>query len=128
MAMVVVDPERVELALAAAAREARRMAANLEALEATREALATALRREAPPVRRAHARIGVLAAPDEGPLTPRQLDILRRIAAGRSTDAIASECWLTRTTVRNHVAAILRRLDAHSRVEAVARGRELGLL
>jgi DNA-binding NarL/FixJ family response regulator len=62
------------------------------------------------------------------PLTPRQLDILQRIAAGRSTDAIARECWLTRTTVRNHVAAILRRLDAHSRVEAVARARELGII
>ena len=65
---------------------------------------------------------------DDSPLTPRQLDVLRRLAAGYSTDAIARQCWLTRTTVRNHVSALLRRLNAHSRVEAVACARELGLL
>jgi DNA-binding NarL/FixJ family response regulator len=124
-------PERVGDAIAVATREHRRMRTNLAELDDARRALASAIQRRHRASRMVVSRRRPDALPavvDGNPLTPRQLDILRRIAAGRSTDAIAHECWLTRTTVRNHVAAILRRLDAHSRVEAVARARELGLI
>jgi DNA-binding CsgD family transcriptional regulator len=65
--------------------------------------------------------------PDVG-LTRRQLEILRFLAEGRSTAWIAAELWLSVATVRNHVAGAMRALDAHSRLEAVARARALGLL
>jgi len=39
---------------------------------------------------------------------------------GRSTEQIAGELHLSIETVRNHVRHILRALDAHSRLEAVA--------
>jgi DNA-binding NarL/FixJ family response regulator len=62
------------------------------------------------------------------PLTTRQLEILRMLAAGQSTEAIARELWLSVATVRNHVARTLRALDAHTRLEAIAKARALGLL
>jgi DNA-binding NarL/FixJ family response regulator len=64
----------------------------------------------------------------EGLLTPRQLEILRLVAEGRSTDEIARQLWLSVATVRNHVARALQALGARSRIEGVARARRLGLL
>ncbi len=61
-------------------------------------------------------------------LTPRQRQILRMLANGMSTQQIAEELHITRETVRNHVRAILRALDAHSRLEAIAMARTEGLL
>src|SRR5262249_34863839 len=67
------------------------------------------------------------AAPDEL-LTPRQREMLRYLAEGLNAAQIAERQWLSRATVRNHVAAILTRLECHSRIEAVGRARKLGLL
>jgi DNA-binding CsgD family transcriptional regulator len=61
-------------------------------------------------------------------LSARQETVLRMLAAGSSTEAMAEDLGLTRTTVRNHVNALLRKLGAHSRVEAVAVARAHGLL
>ena len=61
-------------------------------------------------------------------LTPRQTQILRMLAHGYSTHQIASELHLAVETVRNHVRRLLRALDAHSRLEAVATARRDGLL
>jgi PAS domain S-box-containing protein len=61
-------------------------------------------------------------------LTPRQLEVLRLLAGGRSTDQIAEQLRLSRETVRNHVRHILGALGAHSRLEAVARARAAGIL
>jgi PAS domain S-box-containing protein len=56
-------------------------------------------------------------------LTPRQMEVLRLLERGHSTAQMARELHLSVETVRNHVAAILRALGVHSRVEAVAIGR-----
>ena len=61
-------------------------------------------------------------------LTPRQLDVLMRLARGCSTTQIAEDLHLSKETVRNHVRGILRALGAHSRLEAVMRAHELGLV
>jgi DNA-binding CsgD family transcriptional regulator len=61
-------------------------------------------------------------------LTPRQLDVLRHLAAGHSTDRIARGLGIATETVRNHVRAILDKLDVHTRLEAVIRAHELGLV
>lgn len=61
-------------------------------------------------------------------LTPRQLDVLRHLAAGHSTDRIAEALGIATETVRNHVRAILDKLDVHTRLEAVIRAHELGLI
>ena len=53
-------------------------------------------------------------------LTPRQLEILRLIASGYTTGQIAAELYLSPETVRWHVKAILRKLNARTRAEAAA--------
>lgn len=61
-------------------------------------------------------------------LTTRQSEILRLLAAGKTTREIARTLYLSEATVRNHVRAILLSLGAHSQLEALARAREMGLL
>jgi DNA-binding NarL/FixJ family response regulator len=61
-------------------------------------------------------------------LTDRERDVLRLLAEGLDTRAIAQEFGLTVATVRTYVQTILRKLDAHSRLQAVMRGHEQGLL
>lgn len=69
------------------------------------------------------------AAPDPHPhLTPRQNEILHLLSHGRSTAQIAAELHLSTDTVRNHVRRLLRALDAHSRIEALAVAHRLGIL
>jgi PAS domain S-box-containing protein len=53
-------------------------------------------------------------------LTPRQSEVLRLLEHGRSTEQIADKLHLSVETVRNHIRAVLRALDVHSRLEAVA--------
>jgi PAS domain S-box-containing protein len=60
-------------------------------------------------------------------LTPRQREVLRLLAQGRSTREIADELALSQETVRNHVRHVLRRLRARSRLEAVLEARRLGI-
>ena len=61
-------------------------------------------------------------------LTPRQREILELIAAGVSTSEIARRLTLSTETVRNHLRGVFRELDVHTRPEAIAAARRLGLL
>lgn len=61
-------------------------------------------------------------------LTPRQLDVLRYVAGGHSTEDIARSLGISTETVRNHVRDLMGRLNVHTRLEAVIRGHELGLV
>lgn len=63
----------------------------------------------------------------DGGLTPRQLDVMKRLLRGSSNKMIARELGLTEGTVKTHIAAILRVIGARNRTEAVVRARELGL-
>jgi DNA-binding CsgD family transcriptional regulator len=67
-------------------------------------------------------------AQDGPPLTPRLLETLELLTAGRSTREIAAELGITVETARNYVRRLLKTLGVHSRVEAVALGRELRLV
>jgi LuxR family maltose regulon positive regulatory protein len=62
------------------------------------------------------------------PLTARELEVLRLLAAGKSNQAIARQLVVTLDTVKSHVGRILAKLGAANRTEAVARARDLGLL
>lgn len=55
-----------------------------------------------------------------GPLTPRELEVLGLIRDGLTTRASAERLRVSGATIRNHTQNILRKLDAHSRLEAVA--------
>jgi DNA-binding NarL/FixJ family response regulator len=54
--------------------------------------------------------------------------VLQLLARGATTDGIAADLHLSRETVRNHVRAVLERLGATSRLEAVAFARRDGLV
>jgi LuxR family transcriptional regulator, maltose regulon positive regulatory protein len=62
------------------------------------------------------------------PLTNRELEVLRFIAAGKRNSDIAQELVVTLETVKKHVSNILGKLGASSRTQAVALARELGLI
>jgi len=61
-------------------------------------------------------------------LSERELEVLQLIAAGKSNRRIASELFVSVGTVKTHVNNLYRKLDAHSRTQAVARAKELNLL
>jgi len=82
-------------------------------------ALTRVLRRPRPDARRAVPPID---------LTDRERCVLRLLAQGLDSRAIAEESSLTVATVRTYVQTILRKLGAHSRLQAVMRAQEFGLL
>jgi DNA-binding NarL/FixJ family response regulator len=54
-------------------------------------------------------------------MSPRQLDVLRRLLRGERVPSIARDLYLSASTVRNHLAAIYRRAGVHSQAELIAR-------
>jgi len=62
------------------------------------------------------------------PLTTRELDVLRLIAAGHSNREIAEELYLAVNTIRSYSQQLYGKLGVNSRTQAIARARELGLI
>ena len=62
------------------------------------------------------------------PLSPRELELLRLVADGRSNGEIAQELVVAIGTVKKHLNNIFGKLDVRNRTQAVARARELDLL
>jgi DNA-binding NarL/FixJ family response regulator len=60
-------------------------------------------------------------------LTPRQAEVMQLLLAGKSNKVICRELGLAEGTVKNHVAAVLRALEAGNRVEAVVAAAKLGI-
>jgi ATP/maltotriose-dependent transcriptional regulator MalT len=62
------------------------------------------------------------------PLTGRELEVLRLLAAGKSNQRIAHDLVVALDTVKKHVTHVLGKLGAANRTEAAARARQLGLI
>ncbi len=62
------------------------------------------------------------------PLSAREVEVLQLLAAGLASPQIASELIIGVNTVRTHIKHIYGKLGVHSRLQAVERARELGLL
>jgi DNA-binding NarL/FixJ family response regulator len=79
--------------------------------------------------RRGRLDLGAAAPPSEGAagLTPRELEVLRLVAAGRSNGQIAETLFISRKTASVHVSNILAKLGVHSRTEAAAAAHRMGL-
>jgi two-component system nitrate/nitrite response regulator NarL len=73
------------------------------------------------------APISVVQRSDDIPLSPRELDVLRGICAGKSNKEIARDYGLQEVTVKLHVKTMSRKLGAKNRTHAamIARDRKL---
>lgn len=61
-------------------------------------------------------------------LTPRELQVLQLLGEGLSNKTIADRLHISDHTVKFHVAAILSKLEAHTRTEAVIKALREGLI
>ena len=61
-------------------------------------------------------------------LTPREREVLRLMAEGLPSRQIAAEMGISYTTVRTHIRSLGNKLAVHSKLEAIVKARELGLI
>jgi DNA-binding CsgD family transcriptional regulator len=119
-----------ELALAWMAALEDDRAAALEYLDRARTTLAASGQRALLDVVAETERVlrggeGRAQRPDR--LTPREVEILRAVASGRSNKEIARELFLSVHTVERHVSNVYRKIGAHNRAEAAAYATRLEL-
>lgn len=69
-----------------------------------------------------------LAGVQAAGLTPRELQILELIAGGLSNREIAERIFVSENTVKTHSKRLFEKLNARRRTQAVAAGKELGIL
>lgn len=78
-----------------------------------------------------YLRLGDVSGENRGdtasPLTARELEVLRLVAAGKSNRVLAAELYLSEKTVARHVSNILTKLDLSSRSAATAYAYQNGL-
>lgn len=74
------------------------------------------------------ARQGAATQPDTEALSPKELEVLRLLAAGFSNREIAAAVFKSEGTVKNQVSAILSKLGVRDRTKAVLKAIDLGLL
>jgi two-component system NarL family response regulator len=61
-------------------------------------------------------------------LSPREIDVLQRMAVGKSNKEIGTELFISEGTVKTHIKSIFSKLDVVSRTEAVATATRRGLI
>jgi DNA-binding NarL/FixJ family response regulator len=76
----------------------------------------------------AAARTPVDSAPGLDELTPRELEVFRLLATGKTNREIAAELIIGETTIKTHVTRILMKLGVRDRVQAVVLAYETGLV
>ena len=62
------------------------------------------------------------------PLTERELEVLRLLAAGLSSVEIAEQLVVAASTVRSHIKSIYAKLAVHRRAEAIQKARDVRLI
>lgn len=72
-----------------------------------------------------HGAISSLVSKHLDNLTKRENEVLTLLADGHSTRDIASSMGISTSTVRNHIQHLMRKLNAHNRLEAVMTGQRL---
>ena len=68
------------------------------------------------------------SAGDPDDLTPRELEVLRRLALGHSNKEIASELCISEETVKTHIGKVLAKLDVENRAQAIVAALKRGLV
>jgi len=60
--------------------------------------------------------------------SPREIEVLRLIASGLGYKEVAESMSISLSTVQTHIRSLYRKLDVNSQMQAVIRGKELGVL
>ena len=80
-----------------------------------------------PDVQRVDASLGKKAATDSGPLTTREVEVLKLVASGMTNREIASNLHISEKTVARHISNIFTKLDLSSRAAATAYAYQRGI-
>jgi PAS domain S-box-containing protein len=72
--------------------------------------------------------ISLTPKPIDAGLTSREVEVLRSLAKGHSTRAIANQLHISSATVKNHIKHLLTKLDAHTRLEAIRHAERDGVI
>ncbi|MCA9924969.1 MAG: hypothetical protein KC421_21485, partial [Anaerolineales bacterium] len=75
-----------------------------------------------------HSAIRIPHSAIKEPLSQREIEVLQLLATGLSNKGIAQTLVIAVSTVKKHLKNIYQKLNVHSRTEAIARARELGIL
>ena len=125
---LVADPRQAAEALAAGARSVLLRSASGDRLAAALSAAVQGLVTLDEAVADAMRPRPALAAASHEALTPREREVLQLLSQGLANRRIADTLGITERTVKFHVNAILGKLGAQSRTEAVALAMRLGLV
>jgi LuxR family maltose regulon positive regulatory protein len=74
------------------------------------------------------ALVKAASSPPANPLTDREREVLQLITAGMSTKKIAARLVIADSTLKTHLKNIYGKLDAHNRLDAVAKAKALNLI
>jgi DNA-binding NarL/FixJ family response regulator len=86
------------------------------------------LLRAATPGMRASSPVAAAPTPLPDDVTPREADVLRAIAAGRSNAEIAIDLFISEVTVKSHINHLFAKIGARSRAEAVRYAYDHGMV
>jgi len=132
--VAICEVEGISAALATGARGALSPGITGAALEAALVAAAAGIEVVHPPGGRADLELRAEALPERAPvflaepLTNRELQVLQLLPQGLTNQEVARRLGVSEHTAKFHVSAILGKLGAQSRAEAVTRGYRLGLI
>lgn len=132
--VAICESEGVGAALAAGARGALSPGITGATLDAALVAAAAGIEVVYPPGARADPESGAESVPQRAPLvlpeplTGRELQVLRLLPEGLTNQDVGHRLGISEHTAKFHVSAVLGKLGAQSRAEAVTRGYQLGLI
>ena len=72
--------------------------------------------------------VAMLAEAQDEMISKREREVLQLVAEGLSTPEVADRLFISIKTVKNHLASIYEKLDAHDRTQAVLRAIRLGII
>ena len=72
--------------------------------------------------------VAMLAEAQDEMISKREREVLQLVAEGLTTPEVADRLFISIKTVKNHLASIYEKLDAHDRTQAVLRAIRLGII
>lgn len=113
---------------ASGARHAIHIVRPVELLKRLELALSEFVRSQAQKGQNGEPTISLASKSIDVGLTGREFEVLKSLAKGHSTQAIADQLHISSATVKNHIKHLLTKLDAHTRLEAIRHAERDGVI